>query len=100
MRLVDSRRVRGPNLQTRGPAAVAEVLLEEGETARAAVAAWKTEVTRMSRALGWKVGPRSVVARPYPGGITFALAAPVDALMEATDVNDWAIERASDRIAG
>jgi len=39
MRLVDSRRLRGPNLQTRGPAAIAEILLDQGETAAAAVKA-------------------------------------------------------------
>jgi UDP-N-acetylmuramyl tripeptide synthase len=97
MRLVDSRRLRGPNLQTREPAAVAEVALEEGETARGAAAAWKKEAARMCRALGWKVGKKSLVARSFPGGLALALVAPVDALFEATEVNEWAIDAASRR---
>ncbi len=100
MRLVDSRRLRGPNLQTREPAAVAEALLEDGEDGPLAVAAWREEATRMARALSWKVDAGSRVARAFPGGIAFTLVAPVDALFEATEVNEWAILRASDRLAG
>jgi UDP-N-acetylmuramyl tripeptide synthase len=100
MHRVDSRRLRGPNLQTSEPAAVAEVLLEEGETPRAAAAAWKREATRMCRALGWKGGPKNLVVRPFPGGLALALVAPVDLLFEATEVNEWAIASASDLLAG
>src|SRR5580704_9489104 len=97
MRLVDSRRLRGPNLQTREPAAVAEVALEEGETVRSAATAWKREAGRMCRALGWKVGKKSLVARSFLGGLALTLVAPVDALFEATEVNEWAIDAASRR---
>ena len=97
MRLVDSRRLRGPNLQTREPAAVAEVALEEGETARGAAAAWKREAAKMCRALGWTVRKKSLVARSFSGGLALALVAPVDALLEATEVNEWAIDAASRR---
>jgi cyanophycin synthetase len=99
MRVLDSRRLRGPNLQTREPCAVAEVALEEGETAGAAVAAWKRSAARMCRALGWKVGDETLIARPFPGGLALALVAPVDALFEATEVNEWAVKAASDRLA-
>jgi cyanophycin synthetase len=99
MRLSDSRRLRGPNLQTREPAAVAEVVLEEGERPRAAVTAWKKAAARMARALGWKLGEHDLVAREFPGGLALALVPPVDGLFEATEVNEWAIESASGRRA-
>ena len=96
MRLVDSRRLRGPNLQTREPAAVAEATLEEGEGTEAVVEAWRLNVTRMAEALGWGAYAARAVARPYPGGVAFALPAPVDVLLDATEVNEWAIARGDD----
>src|SRR5579871_3106803 len=98
MRLLDSRRLRGPNLQTREPAAVAEVAFEAGEGAKACVRAWRKHAGRMCRALGWRASDKSLVARPFPGGAAFAIVAPIDVLLEATDVNEWAIEAASGRV--
>jgi cyanophycin synthetase len=100
MRVVDSRRLRGPNLQTREPAALAEVALEEGESANKAARAWRGEITRIAEALGWKKYARSAVARPFPGGIAFALPAPIDVLLEAVDVNEWALASATAILAG
>src|SRR5215472_12337768 len=100
MRVIDSRRLRGPNLQTREPAAVAEGALEGSERAEDVVAAWRREVTRMAAALGWSAHAKGAVARPFPGGVAFALPAPVDLLLEATVVNEWAIDRASGLSAG
>ncbi len=100
MRLVDSRRLRGPNLQTPEAAAVAEVALSAGERPELAAVAWKKHVVRMARALGWRKYASRVVARPFPGGIAFALPAPIDLLLEATDINDWAIEEASRALSG
>ena len=97
MRVVDSRRLRGPNLQTRGPAAIAEVALEEGEIADACVKAWKKAVAHVTEGLGWSDPP---VARAFPGGIALVLPAPIDVLMEATEINELAIRAASDAIAG
>jgi UDP-N-acetylmuramyl tripeptide synthase len=97
MRVVDSRRLRGPNLQTREPAAIAEVALEEGETAVACEKAWRGEVGRLGKALGWKAKP---VVRRFAGGLALVLPAPVDALMEATEVNELAVRAATDAMAG
>jgi cyanophycin synthetase len=100
MRVVDSRRLRGPNLQTREPAALAEVALDEGETTPRAVQAWRDEVARIAEPLGWSAYAERAVARPFPGGIAFALPAPIDVLLEATDVNEWAIASATSLLAG
>jgi cyanophycin synthetase len=100
MRVLDSRRLRGANLQTREPAAVAEVTLDQGESTKAALDAWRRHVRRMAGALGWSSHADGVVARPFPGGVAFALPAPVDVLLDATEVNEWAIERASAELRG
>ena len=98
MRLLDSRRLRGPNLMTDGGAAIAEVSLEEGESPAAAVAAWGGELARLCAAIRWDAG--AAAARPFPGGVAFALPAPLDVLMAATEVNEWAIDSASEVLAG
>jgi UDP-N-acetylmuramyl tripeptide synthase len=95
MRIVDSRRLTGPNLQTRGPAAVAEVMLEHGETLERTVEVWEHELRGMLSSLGWS--DHEIVARPFADrrGAALAFAAPIDALYAATEVNEWAIESAT-----
>ncbi|MBA3545847.1 MAG: hypothetical protein H0T76_05130, partial [Nannocystis sp.] len=53
MRILDSRRLTGPNLHLGGPAAIAEVAFEPGEDRSAAVAAWRLAVTAALRGLDW-----------------------------------------------
>jgi cyanophycin synthetase len=100
MRVVDSRRLRGPNLQTREPAAVAEVMLEPGEDPIDVIFAWRRELEALCGAIGWNEYAERAVARPFPGGVAFALPAPIDVLLEATDVNEWAIVNATAKLAG
>lgn len=95
MRLVDSRRLTGPNLQTLGPAALAEVAWEAGEDAELAVAAWRREVTRLHEGLGWP-SPAEVVARRFAGGAALCFSAPPDLLLVATEVNEYAVARATE----
>jgi len=95
MRLVDSRRLRGPNLQTHEPAAVAEVLLDAGERPSAAIRAWREALAWLAGELGWASYARTAVARPFPGGVAFALPAPIDGLLTATEVNEAAIRIAT-----
>jgi cyanophycin synthetase len=94
MRLVDSRRLTGPNLQTLGPAALAEVAWDAGEDAELALAAWRREVARLHEGLGWPA-PAEVVARRFAGGAALCFAAPPDLLLVATEVNDCAVARAT-----
>src|SRR5690349_24117974 len=83
---------------TDGATAIAEVALGEGEAPAEAVAAWRRELARLCGALGWDDG--GAAARPFPGGVAFALPAPLDVLMAATEVNEWAIESATAVISG
>jgi cyanophycin synthetase len=87
MKLLESRRLTGPNLLLDRPGAILEVALEP-EEAEAAVAAWKEQARRMLDAVGWS--GEALVARLFPGGASLALSAPIDALYTATEVNEWA----------
>ncbi|MSP59512.1 MAG: Mur ligase [Myxococcales bacterium] len=98
MKLSDSRRLTGPNLLTRGPAALVEVVLDPGESSDAAVAAWRTEVERLHGALGLPVP--AIAIRIWPGGAACALPGAIDELLALTLVNDFAIESAVEILAG
>lgn len=50
---------------------------------------WRARVERARLHLGWPALP--VVARTHAGGASLALAAPVDELFTATEVNEWAL---------
>jgi len=83
----DSRRLTGPNLYFAEPGAVLQPVGGGADDARC-WQQWTQRVQQMRDALGWPQGP--IVVRPHPGGATLALAAPVDQLFAATDVNEWA----------
>ena len=87
MKLLDSRRLTGPNLLLSRAGAVLEVSLAPGE-AEAAVAAWREDVRRMLGQVGW--GGEEIAVRLFPRGASLAISAPVDSLYAATEVNEWA----------
>lgn len=86
----DSRRLTGCNLFFDGPGAV----LDAGLVARAAgvVDAWRAGVTRARNALDWPT--EAIASRPHAHGVSLALAAPLDQLFTATEVNEWALRSA------
>jgi len=91
VKLVDSRRLTGPNLLLDGPGAVIEVELE-GEDREHLIEAWQTQSRRILEAVGWS---QSLLAnRAHQGGLTLAFTAPIDALYAATEVNEWALSAA------
>ncbi|MBS2020823.1 MAG: hypothetical protein JST92_00310 [Deltaproteobacteria bacterium] len=96
MRLLDSRRLAGPNLHTRRAGAVAEVAFEEGEDPQRAIALWEEEVRDLAQRLELALVNPSV--RRFTNGAALAFEAPLDVLMVASDVNDAAIERATKRL--
>ncbi len=93
--LRDSRRLTGPNLLLRGPGAVIDVAVPES-TAKAAEAAWREWVGRMLSAVGWSGSRRAT--RRFPGGMSLAFEAPIDALYAATEVNERAWSAAVARL--
>lgn len=54
----------------------------------ALLAEWETRVRRMRAALGWPDG--ALIARAHRSGASLAFAAPLDQLLSATEVNEWA----------
>ncbi len=55
----------------------------------ALLAAWQARVGRARTALGWE--ETGWAARRHAGGVSLSIAAPVDQLFLATEVNEWAL---------
>jgi cyanophycin synthetase len=88
----DSRRLPGPNRYFEVPA-VTLTALGMAASDTVAVQAWAARVRAMAAALGW-ADPLPVISRRSSGTI-LSFKAPRDALLTATDVNEWAWERAA-----
>jgi cyanophycin synthetase len=88
----DSRRLTGANLYSAAPAVVLTPL---GPAALdgAAQGRWLAFVHSMCLALGWPAPLPRVHA--HAGGVMLAFTAPGEALFTATEVNEWAWERAA-----
>lgn len=99
MRIENSRRLTGPNLYAISPGAIAEVTWEAGQGDPAlAIATWREQAQRMLDAVGWRAS--ELHARPYRGGAALFFTAPIDLLMPATELNEWAIASATSVLAG
>lgn len=88
----DSRRLTGPNRWFAGPA-VTLTPLGRAAADPAAWARWAEHVRAMCSTLGWP-DPQPWVER-HAGGVLLVFAAPEDRLFTATEVNEWAWERAA-----
>jgi UDP-N-acetylmuramyl tripeptide synthase len=97
MRILDSRRLTGPNLQMPRAGVIAEVAFDAGESPEAAIAAWWAQVESLGTALGLNL--RDLRARRFDGGAALSFAAPLDVLLAASDLNDLAIARATAQVA-
>ena len=77
----------GANLFFASTGAVLEVV---GETVDdALIDAWRGRIAKAGAHLHWP--SREAVARRHAAGASLAIAAPVDQLFLATEVNDWAL---------
>jgi UDP-N-acetylmuramyl tripeptide synthase len=88
----DSRRLTGPNRYFAGPAVT---LMPRGPAAghAGALEAWAARVRAAAQALGWPE-PAPLIERRATG--TFLVfRAPEDTLLTATELNEWAWERAA-----
>lgn len=97
MRLLDSRRLTGASLFLAGPGAVIDVAVGDEERGLL-IAAWEHHARHLVADLGWAHG--EFRARPFEGGVSLALAAPVDGLHTAAELNETAYEAARDWIEG
>ena len=104
MKLLDSRRLTGPNLLTDRPGAIIDVGVsaddEEHPNALPAEAleAWQHHARALLDAVGWS--EEKIFCRPYPGGASLAFTAPADALYAATELNESAWEAAVAELEG
>lgn len=83
----------GPSLWLDQPGVVLEAPQPHGADA-AVLRAWGGQVAWMTAALGWTGIELSV--REHASGSTLAFTAPADALMSATSLNEWALQRAAE----
>lgn len=97
MKLLDSRRLTGPNLLWDLEGAVLDVTLSE-EEARPLTEAWVRQAGRILEAVGW--GAEELCVRSFPGGANLGLSAQIDRLYTATEVNEWALDAALAELAG
>src|SRR5512147_892592 len=95
--VADSRRLTGPSLLLDRPGAILDVQLDDADR-DGAIAAWRAAARRLLDAVGWSA--ETLAVRPFTGGVSLALTAPVDALYAATDVNEAAWEAASAELEG
>ena len=97
MRIVDSRRLRGPSLGASGPGAIVEVALERGERIEKAIRAARSSLAWMSARLRQPAMARGAIVRAFDGGFALFVPAPIDRLEPAVDVLDWVIDDATER---
>ncbi len=98
MRLLDSRRLTGPNLLSHAPLALAEVAFDAGEPADRGAELWATEAARLCARVGLEFS--APIIRHSRKCSLLAFAAQIDVLLAATDVNDWAVASAAALVAG
>jgi UDP-N-acetylmuramyl tripeptide synthase len=97
MKLLDSRRLTGPNLLWDLEGAVLDVALSDEEAAPV-TEAWVRQAGRILEAVGWPA--EELCVRRFPGGANLGLSAQIDRLYAATEVNEWALEAAVAELAG
>jgi UDP-N-acetylmuramyl tripeptide synthase len=88
----DSRRLTGPNRYFGGPAVTLRPLGRFAQDPNV-LGAWAGHVRAMAAALGWP-DPQPTVGH-HAGGSLLVFRAPADVLLSATDLNEWAWERAA-----
>lgn len=97
MKLLDSRRLTGPNLLWDLEGAILDVALDEREAAPV-TEAWVRQAGLILEAVGW--GAEELCVRLFPGGANLGMSAPIDRLYTATEVNEWAWEAAVAAVSG
>lgn len=98
MRLVDARRLTGPNHITRGPLVVVELEVAPEER-QAAERLYRAELARALAAAGLPE-PTGWAAREHRGGVVLGYEAPVDVMLACTEASEWAALSAVELAAG
>ena len=97
MKLLDSRRLTGPNHLASQAGAVIDVSFGDTEP-DLLIGAWKTHARRLLQELDWEDAALHV--RRSHNGASLAITAPMDGLYTATELNEAAWDAARDWIEG
>ncbi len=81
----------GANLFFAGTGATLELIAVPGDAAQlqSLLQAWRGRVSQTRTMLGWT--ETGIAVRPHANGVSLSIAAPVDQLFLATEVNEWAL---------
>ncbi len=90
MRLTDVRRLTGASLNLDRPGAAGEAAGLPEAISGPVLTLWRRFARTLLDAVGW--GAESIAVRPYPGGASLAVTAPIDGLYAATDLIEQAWE--------
>ncbi len=85
MKLIDSRRLTGPNLLWNKCGAIIDVEFDSAHSQ--VVDLWNQYAHEMFARLDWT--DEQTVIRQYLSGASLAISAPIDVLYTASEINDW-----------
>lgn len=91
IKLLDNRRLTGPNLFWEKPGAVLDIAVKN-TSVEALISAWREAVTALMKAMGWCAD--HICTRVSAGGASLVISAPVDVLYTACELNEQALKRA------
>ena len=95
MKLLDSRRLTGPNLLSEYPGAIIDIECDrDGDDIEAFIANWQHWMQRAADALGLQ--NQQTFVRRYRRGASLAVSAPIDVLYTTSDIQDWVYRSAID----
>ena len=97
MRLLDSRRLTGPNLIWEHPGAVIDINFGD-HPPELVIGAWRREVRKLLDNVGWR--DEHLGVRRFTGGASLAISGPVDALYVAAEINEAAWDAVRDLLEG
>ncbi|MBX3199266.1 MAG: hypothetical protein KF894_14130 [Labilithrix sp.] len=89
VRLVDARRLTGPNLLSRSPLVIVELAIDDGEDRARAREAYLGELGRLRAALGLSAAVEWL-ERPHRGGTVVGYAASIDVMLPCAEMSEWA----------
>lgn len=88
MKLLDARRLTGPNLLFDDPGTILDVACDDADAARLAPV-WERHARRVVAGLGW-ADEREYRSLSMRGGVSLGFTAPIDSLYTAVAANEWA----------
>ncbi len=99
MRVIDTRRLTGPNLFARVPLVIVELAFDEGDDLERARGVYASELARMRGAVGLPT-IASMIVRPHQGGAVIANEEAIDIMLAAAEASEWAALSATEVLAG